>query len=56
LTLNLSAENKKKVRDLEDRQLLERRDLEDRYDAELRAMLIRQAGEREALVKLLLGP
>jgi Spy/CpxP family protein refolding chaperone len=56
LTLNLSAENKKQVRDLEDRQLLERRDLEDRYDAELRALLVRQADEREALVNLLLGP
>jgi Spy/CpxP family protein refolding chaperone len=56
MTLSLSAENKKKVRDLEDTQLQERRVLEDRYEAELRAMLIRQADVREALRKLLLGP
>ena len=56
LTLNLSAENKKKVRDLEDQQLQERRALEDRYEVELRAILIRQADEREALIRGLLGP
>jgi hypothetical protein len=56
LTLSLSDENKKKVRDLEDRHLQERRALEDKYEAELRALLIRQADEREALKKLLLNP
>ena len=56
VTLNLSAEGKQKVRDLEDRQITERRELEDRYEAEVRTLLLRQAEEREALTKLLVGP
>jgi hypothetical protein len=50
-TLLLRAEDKAKVRQLEDRQLQERRALEDRYDQELRQVMLRQASEREALLR-----
>lgn len=46
-------EDRVKWRALEDKQLKERRDLEDRFEAEFRALRVRQAGEREALLKLL---
>lgn len=48
-TLALDEEAKQMVRDTEDRQLQERRALEDKYQLELRALLKRQADEREAL-------
>ncbi len=54
--LALSAEAKQTVRDFEDQQLRERRALEDKYDEELRALLKRQADEREALVLRLVQP
>lgn len=55
-TLALSAEAKQSVRDLEDRQLGERRALEDRFNVELIALLKKQAGEREALILSFTGP
>jgi hypothetical protein len=55
-TLALSAEAKQSVRDLEDRQLSERRALEDKFNEELLALLKKQAGEREALILSLTTP
>jgi hypothetical protein len=55
-TVNLSEADKKLVRDIEDRQLQERRALEDKYEADRRALLIRQAEEREALKQSLSVP
>lgn len=45
------ADDRAAWRKLEDKQLKERRDLEDKYGDELRAMHVRQAEERDALLK-----
>lgn len=45
------AEDRAKWRQLEDKQVKERRDLEDKYDADLKAQRARQATERESMLK-----
>lgn len=55
-TISLRPEDRAAVRALEDRHIGERRRFEDKYDAELRALISRQAEEREALRARLAPP
>lgn len=54
--LPLRAEDRLAVRSLEDQHLKERRQFEDKYETELRALIRKQAEEREALRTRLSAP
>lgn len=49
--LLLRPDQKASLRKLEDQHVKETRDLEDKYDGELRVMRVRQAQEREQLIR-----
>lgn len=48
-TIALRPEDRSTIRSLEDKQIKERRAFEDKYEGELRALIRKQAEEREAL-------